>query len=316
MFIISLHSIYNIIKYGGQRKDWMFFTVASVLGFYTMPSFLYPFITLNIIILVYDHKLFKPLFRYDCYIAISAILLYSPILFNDGIGALANNQYVTPKSRFWVLENLLPFANETISFMFGFPAIIIAILIILTVFFVIKQHNNTLIKVWFICLFTPFILLFIHSVIPFPRTFSYYGFLFIFLFVVSFREYIGRITYKWLLFFVIAIQIAGFINFKTNIKEAETFNTYNIEITDHVLQENKSYYVLSFGNHPTFRFEVERRKLDVNVFYDDYYYNDKRASADTINNYDYIIIDTERDDTKIKKPIYSNVWQRYMGRNK
>ena len=55
-FVVCMYATFNIISKGNRNKDWMFFAISGALGCYAIPSFLYPFATLNVIILFYNYK--------------------------------------------------------------------------------------------------------------------------------------------------------------------------------------------------------------------------------------------------------------------
>ncbi|MFT3796806.1 hypothetical protein [Flavobacterium sp.] len=87
-FILALQASFDTIKLENNRKHWVFFGIASVLGFYAMPSFLYPFVTLNVLILYFRRANLWPQLATGFSVVLVVSLLYLPIVANDGIGAV------------------------------------------------------------------------------------------------------------------------------------------------------------------------------------------------------------------------------------
>lgn len=317
-FMICLYSSYNIIKNEKcKNENWMIFTVSSILGFYTMPSFLYPYLTINLLIFINDYRNIKRQIIFNLFILLGVLTLYMPIIIHQGMEVLTNNPFVRPQSRLWVISELPGFSFQTIKEIFGVSPYVVLLFFLLSVIVSIKERNKESLILWSVFLLVPLILLIVHSVIPFPRTFVYYGFVFVFLIAVSFRKYIDRISLKVFLPCLIIIQIFGFVNFKLNICEYETFNIYYKEVNDKIIEADKTYYVLSQYNCDLHRFELFNKGYDINkAKYDAIYsFNYRKLSADTIKNiYDYIIIDADKDVTTFRKPLYSNEWVNVYGK--
>lgn len=315
LFIIVLFSVYNILE-RNRKKDWMFFVIGSVLGFYTIPSFLYPFITLNIILLLSNIKLIKRQIIYNLIATVSILILYTPVMILNGLGALANNRFVTPDkmTRFEVLQTLPSFLYQSLEEISGIPGFIVLLICLFSLFMFILNKDKKNIMLWVVFMSSPFFLLGIHNVIPFPRTFVYYGFIIVFLFSISISKYLNKIGANQLLIIVLLIQVMGILNFNYKIKEYELFNFESKNMSDLILDDKSTYYMdydaLCTINHS---FEVQSRRDNIKkrILVDE----EEKISADTISGYNYIIIGVQKDETKTKKPIYSNIWQNvYLGK--
>lgn len=57
-----------------------------------------------------------------------------------------------------------------------------------------------------------------------------------------------------------------------------------------------------------FLFEIDKREYNIEKSFAEWPHTN-HTNADTINTYDYIIIDKDRDATILKKPIYENPYQ-------
>lgn len=307
-FIISLYAAYNIINKGNRSKDWTFFVVSGILGCYAIPSFLYPFATLNILLLVFNYRSIKKQIFFNILAGIGIIILYAPIMLVTGIDALVNNPHVSPytMTRLEVLQELPVYINDVLHYLFhsiSYYTVIFFILLSLIWLVVVKDKNKLIL--WLIFGVSPFVLLLIHNVIPFPRTLVYYGFIIIFLIGISFSKYINRISIKFLIPALLFIQISGFLNFKLNIGEDETFNTEFKVLNEKIIGKNTTYNITSSYSRYNLLFEVISRGYDVeNVLYNNRH--EVYINADTINNVDYVIIDIPKDQTTQKKVYYSD----------
>lgn len=304
-FIITFFSVYKILVQNTSLKHWVIFSIFSVLGFYTMPSFLYPFLALNAIIFLNNYRLYLQQIIFNILILFTVFLLYSPIIIFEGLDAIINNEYVKPIPREIVLSELPGFFSKAINEIFGlnFVVFIIIILSISISNLIILKQKFEIISSLVFCLL-PFIILGIHSVIPFSRTFNYYAFIFVFIPIISFTKQLQMISKKNILMLVIFLQIILSINFFHKIRSYEridfAFNAINKEIIG-----NNSYFL--YCNHYPINFLYEIKSGDYKMAKYRYVWPiDKMISADTIFSYDYIIIDKDKDLTRIKFTKLSN----------
>ncbi|MFR9165963.1 MAG: hypothetical protein ACLVKO_07035 [Dysgonomonas sp.] len=303
-FIISLYAAYNIIYKGSRRKDWIFFALSNTLGCYTMPSFLYPIVMLNLLILIYNYKNIVQQIKYNIASGVLTFVLYTPVFLVSGIKALTNNQFVSPENhtRLDVLKQLPLFGYETIADLTGMSGLKMAIILAVVLIIAIKNKDKSAITLWLVFGITPALLLLVHSVIPFYRTFIYYTFIIAFLTGISVRDELNKINIKILAVFVLILQIGSVVYFKQNIAEAETFNTYANDVTKRILKKNTTYLV----NYPHIMFDMATKDGyelgNVTCQEGEVSWN----NADTIGNFDYVVIYKSYDKTQIKKPVYSN----------
>lgn len=306
-FVISLYATFNIIKHGSRNQDWAIFSICSILGFYAVPSYLYPFVTLNFIILLYNYKNIKQQFVFNIFITLATLLCYTPIILHQGFGVLS----ITPGDRMGVLSLFPLFFRNTLSEIYGIHLIYTFIAIGIPFVIALLKKKTEVIKLWVIFGLAPVVLLALHSVIPFPRTFIYYGFVVLFLMGISISEYIEKISIKWLTVILLVLQAGLFYNFKNNIEEYESFNIGFHDVSEKFIEEGKTFYVLSGLNIESHKFEMMLRGYDYSkseydrVFLD---FEDFRlVNTDTLRGqFDYIIIDKEWDRTVVRKPVYSN----------
>ncbi|EAY23964.1 hypothetical protein [Microscilla marina] len=100
LFILLAFRVGLAANYRAQQR--LVFIVSSVLGFYTIPVFLYPFATLLVCqsmkLWRQDKKLLKRWAIDLCIVAGLTCLLYSPIVLANGAAALVGNGWVKPLS--------------------------------------------------------------------------------------------------------------------------------------------------------------------------------------------------------------------------
>lgn len=303
-FIASFHFALKLIKNPNNVRDWVWLTVFSTFGFFTMPSYLYVFTIINIIILFFNFK--KPVFinqvKYSFVTIIATTILYLPTIIVSGLTSLTSNKYVAPKSREIVFKKLPEFLFQTLEHVSGVNAILLLSIVIISMLLLLRKKDWFHAKLFSLFFIMPSLLLLTHSVIPFSRTFNYYGFIIVFLFCVSIRNFLDKIKIKALTIIIICFQIPLIFNYNNKIYNHEKYSIVAKEINFKIINENKSYLVNS-GLFDAYLFYSLKTKKITNYAVD--YFPVINMSADTITKYDYIIIDRNLDETIKKKPIYS-----------
>lgn len=313
MFLIGLYSVYGILRHGSKNKYWMFFGVSTILGLYTMPTYMYPLLTLNIILLVFKYNYFKKIIQCNLIAAVITFLLYLPIFLLNNMEEAASVATDNPDqspfiSRMEFLQSLPYFLDKIQSFMFGIPGYVTLGLLLLSVLLLVVQRKKQDTVILFIFYLVPVLLHIIFPVVPLERTFIYMAFITIFFFGVSLSRYISKINIIVLFSITLPIQVAGFIYSKNEIPVYEDFNTFVKQTHDAVLEEGKTYYMPYSLSMNDIIFEMKVRGYDPEkyLFCD---FKATEADADTIYNYDYVIIEKAKDHTKFRTPYYSNNFQ-------
>lgn len=306
-FIIGLYCSFKIVTQSNEKKFWAWLFLVSTLGFFTMPSFLYPFATLHLFVFLKRKSLLKIQAITIIATVIAVTVLYTPIIIVNGINSLIGNQYVKPISRIEVLGNLPGFFIQSVNEIFGFSFLLVLPFLIISFFYCLlyKKTEDTFNFALFI-LVVP-VLLLLHSVIPFPRTFMYYGFMMTFLIFKPFQEIISAFKSKYLLIGIITFQLIMLFNFNRKIIPYEERDP-QINITANKINEkiagNKKYLCSGslYGTNLWFDLKTKPYRESSITFVD------KILSADTVNQFDYIIIAKYFDQTKKKKPIIENFY--------
>lgn len=302
-FIIGLYAAFNIISKDNRAKDWIVFAVTNVLGFFTMPSYLYAFLSLNIFILLNNKFQLRDQFVYNLCTLIFVLVLYTPIIIVNGVGALTSNTFVVPISRMEVIDRLPGFLATTLTEISGVSFLCISVLLMISFLKIIQSKNKFELTLFVIFIASPALFLIVHSVIPFPRTFYYYAFVLVFLVVIPFKRNIQNISAMYLLIVVVTIQFLLVVNFYLNIKKYETFNITYHEMNKNIVG-NKSYFFSTVLFETNFLFENEIQGYTMTK--SEFNFPQVNVDADTIKGFDYYIIDKKYDFTRNKRPAYSD----------
>ena len=304
-FIICLFTAYNIVYKNNNKYDWVIFTFSSILGLYTIPAFLYPYATINFLILVFKIKDIKKQIFYNIVTCITVLILYAPIMIVSGVQALFSNRFIVSINRIQVLEELPSFYQALIKDLFGVNPIfvtIIAIIIFVTFIFSLFSKNRKLRITFLVFLVAPFFLLIMHSVIPYTRVFIYYSFILAFLVCITWQKYLDKIAIKILISSLILIQITNIINWINELENYEVIRKYIGDSYDPILTDpDKTFYYVS--GDLDFMYKIAIRNMEDNLKLEEYL---PYASADTIMDYDYILIEKDRDKTVNKNVYMSN----------
>lgn len=298
-FIVCLYAAFNIIHKGSRRKDWMFFVVSGVLGCYAIPSFLYPFATLNVLILIYNYKHIKHQIWANFIAGLFILLAYLPIILVDGSAALTSNQFVQHINRLDILQGISAFYLVMFADIVGVP-VWLDVLIVIPFVVTVIQKDKWHLSLWVIFLLAPFILVMLHAVNPFYRTFLYYNFVIFFLMTVPFRTYLERVPKYIIILLLLVVQLIGVYTFDSKIRIKEGFNTDAAQVSEKFFKEGQTIVFPCIAS-ANYEFEAHVRGLSNSIDF----LNEEQANADTINNYDYVILEVGRDRTVNKKPFYS-----------
>lgn len=297
-FLIAFYAVHGIIS-SGAHKYWLLFLISSVLGLYTIPSFLYPLLILNFLILIFKVRDMKKLIICNLLILVFTVFLYLPIILNEGLSALISNPFVKSIDREEVLQRLPSFMEMLVEDIFHLPPIVVGSLLLVAFLYnllIARDQNKTV--VWLVFLITPIVLLIVQSVIPFSRTFVYYGFVLVFLFGISFRKSIDVIPLKVLVVLVLFAQVVSFVSYGDEVLERKKEND---DFLNFVLKDSNKTYCIGTPGVPTLEYEMLMKWQSINTHIE---YN--AISADTIYNYDYIIMYRSNDKTSNRKPDYQD----------
>ncbi len=295
--VICLYAACNIVYNNNRLRDWTIFSISGILGFYTMPSFLYPFFTINVFILLLNRKNITKQIYFNLWTITGVFILYLPVIIVLGWEALSGNHFVKSLDRGYVISQLIPFFSLGLRQIFAIPPYLLAPVLLGLVLYTIYTRKNKTLILWLVCLITPFFLLAAHSVIPFHRTFVYYGFLLVFLSAISIKDILNNIPLKILIVILLAVQ--GFQTYRFQDKLDHLISTYAEydSVIESTIENNKTYLTNASFLYPNFLFEIDRRGYKSSI--------DQKLTpinSDTLHRYDIILLDSLSDTTQERKP--------------
>ncbi len=217
--------------------------LGSITGFWAIPAFLYPYLSLALFISWYffKQKSYQNLIKFlklNSLLALIIIILYTPVFIVSGYKALTANRYVSGMTRWSVLHHFYNHFNDTSWLLFNLPLLFsLLIAIILFIYFYRKHWQISIAFAFYLIMLSPVIML-VHSTVPAPRIWIYWlipvFYLLGYLFEYNFKQ---NFTLKqWVLFTTIIVLIQSVVFF-IRIK------TYDIEsyeaqkITDYLWQQ-------------------------------------------------------------------------------
>ena len=250
--IVTTFMTMEIISGRNEKFLWHIYALCTILGFYTLVIFLYPFVTLSLVIagyIIYERKyeLIKTFIYYNLLIIAGVLLLYMPVFLISGISSITSNPWMI-KLDWQIYFSLLPkFIKGAFEFILGIDkfALAIGVIIIISGLLVLLIEKK---KTWFWLLVSffivPLILLTIQRLQPYNRVWCYLIFptslclIFVWDYLVSF---FSKIKYAQVfLTSVFALIIIGYtINYFYEMT-AHGFIMYdNVDrITKYIVSEN------------------------------------------------------------------------------
>ena len=179
-FTVGFFSLLDILQNFENKKAWYRLLISSALGFYTIPIYLYPFLSLfgfsMVLFLVNKNKtaVFKT-FQYGLATCILTFAVYSPVFAVSGIQSVTSNKFVNSLSIKEVMSGFLNHINQTFHFFTsGNYVYIFALALFLVFILALKtiEFKPAIYLSIFMILMVP-ILIFIHKVLPVERTWIY-----------------------------------------------------------------------------------------------------------------------------------------------
>jgi len=164
-----------------NTKYLLIYSIASIVGFYTIPVFLYASGTFILYLFINFYKNKNQLFillKYHILIALSVFCLYTPIIMYNGIDAIINNEWTKKIPTSEIIEG---FKSGALLNMYdkitGLKSLILISIFLITLLFLYFRRStlNEKRDIQFIlfAFLLPFLFLFVQHVIPGTRTWCY-----------------------------------------------------------------------------------------------------------------------------------------------
>ena len=180
-FIIGFFSTLSLCEKPQNTGAWVRLIISSALGFYTIPVYLYPFVSLFGFLAIYflSKAQYKPLLN----TIISGIttlvltsLLYLPVFAISGTDAVLNNKFVQSLTFAQVTSGLQDHWMSSLRFLSGFqsvwvPLVVLGALLIFSLYLSIKERK--ILRLSLFCLLLAPLLMILHRLIPVERTWIY-----------------------------------------------------------------------------------------------------------------------------------------------
>lgn len=179
-FTVGFFSLLQILRNFENKKAWYRLLISSVLGFYTIPIYLYPFVSLFGFSMVFfwvnkNKTTVLKTVKYGLATCVLTFAVYSPVFAISGIQSVTSNKFVNSLSMKEVMSGFLTHINQTIHFFTTSNySYIFAIALLLVFILAIKiiEFKPAIYLSIFMILMVP-VLIFIHKVLPVERTWIY-----------------------------------------------------------------------------------------------------------------------------------------------
>lgn len=303
--IVCFYASTNIIK-ENRKRDWVIFGLASVLGSYTIPTFVYPLATFNLYILLFSPRTIGKQIKYNLLILLGVFLVYFPILLAEGYSSIVENEYVTPISRMEVFYGLKDYLFDLPEYLLGVNRYICLFLFILSLAYAIFTKQWKIVALYALFIIVLPTILLSQGVLPFKRVFVYYNFLFVFLFFIPFSELFEKFKISPLISYSLltVIVVVMWVKFPSVYdSKYSTIGEVNKRVTEKILEDNKSYYIvgsdfrlITLWDYLRFESAIHKYKNTKITYQRDIY-----KKQDHPIQYDYYIRDTNEQNTLMGK---------------
>ncbi len=300
-----LYALFKIRQSPANRFYWLWYVTACVGGFFTMPSFLYPFLSGQWILLPVALRHPWRYIRNHLALVFTVLFLYTPIMIVNWPQALFYNPIVQPISRLEVLLKSPGFWMETLRDTTGLdPVFIFVLLVAATVAWLMNKRGVQRYGLPLFAWSAP-VLVILHSVIAFSRTFAYLSIPLAILLGHLLYSIVGdRLFLRYWIAAALVIQVALICSFDKRITDFEGFSIDTDRAIDR-MEDGQTFFTDSYllDNYLHFRFALTGKKdyIIERVYH-------VPMSADTIDPdcYDYRVIEHPYDSTRHTKPLFSN----------
>lgn len=184
MTFFTLIAAFMILEIISGRKEtffWHMYVLTSLLAFYSMLGYLYPFISFGLLtgsFILYrkEYALLKPWFYYHTIILLGTLLLYTPVLLVSGLDSLTANPWVASlesKAFFRIFPEIVHSIFDYILYR-HYDGLWIALPLLLgAAFFLYRQKRMAMLALIVFLFVTPLLVLLVQHARPFDRVWTY-----------------------------------------------------------------------------------------------------------------------------------------------
>ena len=220
-FILSLYSGLKIVVASDNRKHWLYFSIFSSLGIFTIPSFIYPYAAISLWLAIRRKTILEQL-GFAILTALITLILYTPMLLISGLHSVIPSKLPAD-----AIEARLPnFVFNAFGDMTGVSAWFVITIAAIGYKLLYKERNIN--ELFLLHLITLVLLLYLQKVIPFSRTIIYFN-IFISLYFGILLDKIRSMSipqcdHAWILLPIILFQLAFSLNFVQVIASKEALS--------------------------------------------------------------------------------------------
>lgn len=314
LFIGCLYYTFKIVKGDESRKHFLLFGLLSVIGLYTIPTFIYAFISLSVYIIIVKRHLFWTQFKVGLSVFLTSTLLYFPIIYNCGLNSIISNPYVKSMQIIPTLKSIPTYLLYTIQEITGIHWLIVITISSISIYHMLKSKEKRTLVFILVMIITPLFLIVIQRVNPFARVFNYCSVVLLLLMLIPYKTNIDNLKPRFIFFLLLGIQFVFHFNFYNTILAYED-KDWALNITsDRIIKKIQgNYYYYTNGNliFYNLKFNLIANGFTNNKIQEE---KGKNVSADTLL-YDYSIIGLNFDKTRNKKPTFKTKYYNVYSKN-
>ncbi len=304
-FVLASFSVWNLLSKNNTRQYWILYVLTTVLGGYTMPSFLFVLAPLSVLLLTATATNKTTWLKAHLTILATCFLLYLPVMIVNGFDVFWQNisGRELPLNDF--AQKIIPFLIHAVHEITGWPVWVWSPLCLISVGYLMWKKQGYPLRVGMIFISVTGILLVLNPVIPYSRSLIHFGVLMGVFISLPFVSLFEATSLRKI--FILALCLQGLLTYTTcmQIKKYDhvyrDYNTLALEI----MGDQKRYYFNSKLFDTTFAFEMKTHGYRWQKAANAYPTKVHPMSADTVDGYDYIVIDKRVDETQVKKPIHT-----------
>ncbi|MBO9699156.1 MAG: hypothetical protein J7604_03045 [Sporocytophaga sp.] len=170
-------------KYTITQKSpyiWIFILI-SIAGFYTIPTFLYPFVASMIFLHFYFilNKNINPLFKIyaaSCAVLIGVLLLYAPVFLVSGVSSVVSNSWVKPLQLSNWIKEIPSYLGDSTNWLLNLEmggGLLLMFIMICNIFIHTQRSARVFQLLSIVHLLSPVLLIGVQRVLPFFRIWIY-----------------------------------------------------------------------------------------------------------------------------------------------
>lgn len=173
LVVLTLYSFLQLEK----ETTWQYqtlFVCSAVMGFYTIPVFLYPFSSIVVFALLRNRKDFKNIVVLGLSIVTGVFICYAPIVLVSGYKAIIANDWVKPMPFLVVVRQYPNYLLGLNDWLWDLPKYGVHVSSVLIGLVLIKYKSQKWLWLALIGFVVPLLGLLVQGVLPFPRIWIYW----------------------------------------------------------------------------------------------------------------------------------------------